>query len=293
MNKGIVIICLGNPYYGRLAFNLAVSIKNVEPTCNIAIIHDGSTLKHLGNYDLTKYFSHIIEAPKEAYNSNGITSYFKAKLFAYEFSPFDETIYLDADMVWLVRKPSELFESLKDVEFSAITEGYYDFGTDENKVNKRYQLWGEIDDIKREYNPTGKLYQFRSEFMYFKKSESNKAFFDLAIEIYDNPKITFFKVGEVMPDELALNISGALLKHYPHQDNYCPVYWYFIHLNKWNDKKAMYNNYYAMSVGGNSLPEYVRFFYDRLVAACFSKIGIKHPFKIQNKRSWLPERKSI
>lgn len=287
-------MCLGNPYYGRLAFNLAVTIKQVEPTMPITIVWEGKALSLLRNYDLNKTFDHIIEAPKEAYTTNGKQSYFKAKLYAYELSPFDETIYIDCDMVWLIKKPSELFESLKEFEFSAISEGFYDMATGENKINKAYQVWAKIEDIKAAYNLSiGKLYQMRSEFIYFKKSEANKAFFDKAIEIYDSPKMTFIAVGGVQPDELAFNIAGALCQHYPHAEKYCPIYWYFLYTREWNDKAAMYNKYYAMSMGGNTTPSYVKEFYNRLVKARFNKSGTMYPFIFQDKRSWLPERKSF
>jgi hypothetical protein len=61
IKKGILLIATGHANYGKLAYNLACSIKSVEDI-NIAVIYDGVGLSHLT--DKQKFiFSELIPVP--------------------------------------------------------------------------------------------------------------------------------------------------------------------------------------------------------------------------------------
>ena len=72
-----------------------------------------------------KLFDQMHTMPEEYYITNGIEKYLKAKTHIYDLSPFDETIFLDVDMIWNPKKkPEDLFEELKNLNFTMCNEGY-------------------------------------------------------------------------------------------------------------------------------------------------------------------------
>jgi hypothetical protein len=287
-DRGILLIATKHPYYGRMAFNLAVSIRATEPDVQIAVLHSGRGLAHLTDRQ-KEVFNHIIEI-----NVEGI----EAKLVAYRNSPFEQTLYIDADTAWLPKHtPTELFEKLDGVEFTAITEGYFDIETKENKLRWDYYLWADVDEIIKAYKiERGRLYQYRTEVMYFEKSDTAEVLFDRAYKIFKDPKVkvtTQFAGG--VPDELAINIASATLGLHPHEFNWQPSYWERARKNDIRMRKPaeLYEKYFLISTGGNrSAPNTVKF-YTRVVAAAFRKVGLQFLFPLQSKVSVIEERKKI
>ena len=53
--KGVLILALGHPYYGRMAAQLAMSIKSNTPKINISVVKTPNSLNHC-NADYLKYF---------------------------------------------------------------------------------------------------------------------------------------------------------------------------------------------------------------------------------------------
>src|SRR5678809_433727 len=100
MTTGILIIATKHPYYGRMAFNLAASIRASEKECNICVLHSGRGLSHLTDAQ-KEIFNDVIEIKE----SNGVGT----KLWAIEYTPYDNTLIIDADNLWFKKKPSELF----------------------------------------------------------------------------------------------------------------------------------------------------------------------------------------
>lgn len=291
--QGILIVAIGHPYYGRMAHNLAVTIKTVQPDISISIAHDGKALSLLGQYDLTKVFDQQILIPTEMFTTNGVVTPFKVKLFLYDLSPYLKTLYLDADMIWLMRKPQELFDEFNGCNFTAISNGYTDCVTGAKKLLENYTSWADTTEMIAAYNMKGRLYQMRSEMLYFAKCDSIKNFFDTAKDVAENIKIKHTKIANSVADELAFNIASAVTEIYPHKEQYCPIYWFFVHHREWNDKKKLYEKYFAMSVGGNAVPPYIASLYNQIASARFNSAGIKYPYKLTAKRTWLPERKSL
>lgn len=252
--KGVVLIAAGHPFYGKMARNLAMGIKrysNVE----IALFHDGAAISHFNDFD--KSFFSLHPLPEYTYKSNsGPDSYLRCKTFLHDITPFTETIFLDADLIWHEDKNiDDLFNSLKEVDYTMINEGHLNFKTGENTISRNYHFWAKPDAIKQGYEgektlKDAKLYQLRSEFIYFKKNQANKKFFQLARQIYDHPKCHSVKFGNVLPDETAFDIASAILHHYPHKDSYTPIYWSFLYKYLRLPVGEIYQRYYAYSMGG-------------------------------------------
>lgn len=278
--KGIVIVATGHPYYGRQAFNLALSIKAVEGW-PVSVLFAGNALNHLSDQQLS-LFDKIIAMEDTVPASAG------AKLWAYEYSPYKETLLLDADMLWLPKKtPSELFEELKDVEFTAITEGYHN-GTDHG--NPVYFYWANVQEIRDVYKITNTIYQWRTEVMYFKKTAKVNKLFSQAKKIFLNPKLTSIKqFAEGVPDELAVNIAAASQGIEPHVQKWQPAFWWKLNNQIVPGFQQLYS-YYLASFGSNVASQPVKKLYDRIMKAAAYKKGVSHVFPLYSKKQYLSER---
>lgn len=277
LEQGILIFALGHPYYGRYAFNLAISIKAVEDI-PIAIVHDKSSLSHLDDYQKAIFDHQILSELKPGC---------AAKLHAYDLSPFERTILLDADMLWLPKhKPSELFEELKGNEFTGITEGSTD------NPSSHYFFWAEIGEIRDKYQIEGVIHQWRTEVMYFERSEKVEKMFAEAITIHSDhglSKVKEFANG--VPDELSINISAGKYGLSPHKERWQPSYWPQLFQQKIPEAGTLYREYYLLSVGGNMNTENTKRLYNTIVKAQAPKVGLSHCFPLQSKHSFLPERR--
>lgn len=279
MLKGIVIVATGAPFYGRMAFNLAVTIKATEDF-PVAVLHSGGGLNHLSQKQLD-VFDHIIEID---------TTSFAAKLSLYDYSPFAATLYLDADMVWLPKKkPSALFDELSGTCFTGITEGYYDLESGEDQGNKMYFFWCHPMEAKEKYGLSGKFYQWRSEVIYFEKSKTVRKLFEDAKKVYAKPKVETKMFAGHIPDELALNIAACKNGVEPHKYKWMPAFWHRLH-GEGKDLGYVAENYYLLSVGGNYASGVMKNCYNRVCMAAHRKLGLQYLFTLQSKKAVMPDR---
>jgi len=294
--KGVVLIALGNPLYVKYALNLAASIKAKTPNIPICLVHDDSISAIDSKIqDRSKFFDTLIEAPKEMYTQNDKPCYFKAKLFMYDLSPYDKTIFIDVDTIWSdYNTIDKLFDELKDVEFTMISEGMINWATGERDVNTKYTFWAPVEEIEKAWKEeepfnTGKMYQFRSELVYFTKSKANADFFDLAKMIFEEPRVNVMQIAGCNSDEYAFNIASCLLSHYPHKDKFCPLYWHYMHDQRIQEHMIL-KHYYGMSIGGNIIRSFAKDCYNRMARNNASKMSIKAPYQAVSKRDLLAER---
>lgn len=257
----------------------------------VAVVHAGKALSHLSEHQLA-VFDYIIPLPEHISNAGG----FAPKLYLNELTPFEETLFLDADMLWLpYRKPSELFESFGEAEYTGITEGWCDIETlNCDHINKGYYFWADIAEIKNVYKlKEGKLYQWRSEVIYFKKTAKTDKFFKKAQGIYANPKLkTVKKFGTHIPDELAINISAAHFGITPHKERWTPAYWYSLNRERVPVISEL-ERWYLVSFGGKDAMGAIKKLYDSVASAALKKLGRQHLFSLHPKSSYLPERSTI
>lgn len=281
--KGILIFSVGHPQYGRLAYNNALTLKNAGQ-CNIAIVRTENSLNHL-SIEQQEIFDYIIDLP------DGVPVGCGAKMWAYDISPFEKTILLDADMLWLPeKKPDQLFDELEGVSFTAITEGY-----DPGDVNKLYFFWANVDEIREVYPiESDRLYQWRSEVMYFERSEQIEDFFATAKAAYLSPNLKSEKsFGEVTADELALVIAAGVHDIHPHQYKWWPSYWHLMNNGQIPEFGKLYREYWLVSFGARFASQNSKQLYDRLVKAACYKMGVQHVFPLIAKKEYLKSRQHI
>jgi hypothetical protein len=276
LKKGIILIATGHANYGNMAYNLALTIKKVEQM-PIAIIFEGSSLSHL-NENQKKIFDFIIELP-ETFRQG-----FGTKLHLDQLTPFDKTLFLDVDMLWLGRKPSELIDSLEGIGFTCITEGNSD------EINHKYYFWADPEEIKTVYQ-VKKVWQIRSEVMYFEKGTK---VFKKARELKPESKLkTIRKFGDKIPDELYFNIALALLELDPHQPKWMPAYWSRLHGEVMPKLSDLFKEYYLLSFGSNAVSPIMKKTYDNVMTVATNKLGLPYLFKLKSKKEWAPGRLKI
>lgn len=277
LEKGIILLATGSPFYGRMAYNLSVSIKAIEEI-DITVLHNGAALTHLSARQ-KEIFNNIIEIKDNS---------FAAKLCLLDYTPYEKTLYFDADMIWLPNKlPSELFKELDGVTFTSITEGYYDYVSNIDYGNTMYHYWADPLEAKQVYKLENKFYQWRSEVMYFTKDAAK--LFKEAKKVYENPKVKVKQFAGHVPDELAINIAASKLNIEPHEYKWTPAYWHRIH-GEGKGLPEIMNSFYLLSVGGNFASGIMKTCYNNVCKAAHRKLGLQYLFTLQSKKAVMPER---
>jgi len=307
---GILIIALGAPQYGRMAANLASSIRFADAEVKIHLVWSGASISHLSDKHKA-LFTSMSECPAEYYTKplpksfpegegqgGAKTVFLKAKTCIYELSPFDETIFLDADMIWFSnpqkKNASTLFNELKGTELTFQNRGHFDLRNE--KLKEDYSNWCSIKEVKEKYfaggieENKGRFYHLHSEFIYFSRSESNKQFFDLARQIFDEPKVKPASFDGDIPDELAFDIAVAITGKNPHKEHFRPIHWFAM------DGRANLNElqhkYYGLSMGGNNLPPAIINRYKMLAKFYARHFGLPYSFTIEPKKRWSATRRA-
>jgi len=296
--RGIIIIAGGHPVYGQMAANNAVSIRRSDPEIPILIyVTPGSMNERITGQLQDKCNIAIEMLPDETYLVDGIENYLRPKVFIDKLSPFDETIFLDADMMWLgTINPGSLFDQLKDEDFTMSNEGYIDTDTEEGHHTGFYTTWAKYADIKKVFSSRlgSKLYQLRSEFIYFKKTKRVKSMFSVARKIYDNPKTRPELSGGNVPDEYAFNVASSTCGLYPHRDKWTPAFWEFRHrmvngtLVNTHDIAIKFA---LLSIGGNRQGKTIKKYYSDMSQAHFKHFGLNGWEAIPDKADILPSRR--
>lgn len=288
--QGILLIAAGHPYYGNYAYQLAVSLKANSLDIPVSVIYEGNGLGHLSASKMA-IFDHLIEAKPAHYTSKtlGIRDIFKLKTAIYDLTPYDETLYLDSDMLWLPNKMVEdVFHELKDIDFTMSNRGAMVM----NDANEGFIQWASVNDIRTIYGFKDEmLYHLSSEFIYFKKTKEVKGLFEKVKKNFDYPKVNYKIFGSNQPDELSFTIACMQTGIYPHTVGYFPAYWESFHKMNLNGI-AMYKAYYLCSFGGAIYSNGVRDFYNNLAKYYTQKVGENY-FPLTDKSKFLPERAVI
>ncbi len=293
-SKGILIFATGHILYGHCAVRLAASLKANEPALSITLVADGNAKIFAEKCGL---FDAIIEPKKKQITYKGKRVDIRAKIFADQLSPYDETLMLDADMLWLPGKsPNDIFEQLANIDFSVQNTGFADLSKDDVD-NQIHYYWAKVSYVKSAYGfETGKFYQMTGEFLYFKKTDAVLEWFKQVRLIYDNCKVeAVMFANQTCTDELAYSIASVITGLYPHKDNWLPVYWPYRNKQTLKlcgvDALNLRDKYYAISAGGNQLPGNYSEQYEMLAKGYICKMKIDAPYKLERKKYALKERR--
>jgi len=251
---GILIIAIRSNSYGEMAYNLALSLKLSNPDIPIALITDFQCLSSL-SASQRDVFDHQIHAKKEDYMDQGLLNPFMLKSRIYHYSPFESTLYLDGDNLFMHNQKSltELMDSLKTQNFQMHEVKRYTKSTADTckmiwiqrKGITLADLWDEYglsdDTVYPEYN---------SSFIWWKKNKKNEKFFDQVAINYMDRRVDFLPLGKCYPDEMAWNLTSAQMKQYGEWDGYRPCFFSWENEKKDFNVGAIGSKYYFMTMAG-------------------------------------------
>jgi hypothetical protein len=290
--RGVVIIALGSPHYGKLAANAAASIRYGDKSVKIHLVHSGGSISHLTPAHKS-LFTSMSKCPGSFMIKDGKVNYIKAKTCAYQLSPFDETLLIDADLLWFGGKPvSILMDELKAVDFAIQSRGVHDFHT--GNTRGKYTHWCNVNEARKAYSLSGELYQLSSEVIWFKKCSGTKKLFGKIEQIYNKPKIKpSVEFAGDLPDELAFNIACSIMDVKPRSANEVFVYWDYMDRKNAPTWQSVLSNYYAFSAGGNDMPATAISRYSQMARAHANALRLPYHFNIYPKRKWDASRKVL
>ncbi len=279
-NKGILLLALGDQYYGTWAWNLATGIKFANPDTKVSLAYKGKALQFIEQ--VKSIFDNIIEVPDECINRNGFQSYLRAKTCLYELSPYDETIYIDADVIWFYNKDiTPLWAEVSKTDFTIGCRGINDLNADPRMI------WCKAPELLKVHG-TNTVYNLSSEFMYFKKTDAVKHFFKSVQKYFDNPGVDYTLFSGTVPDELAFQIAmmhDVGIK--PHKEHFLPFYWEPYHKKNLIAPDIYNKEWYGYSVGGNSITPTQKLIYDSLADKYGKAFGARHTYQAWSKKDYL------
>ncbi len=281
MKRGILLIATGHRNYFRMAEVIAASIKVNNPDMPVCLASDkpwsADPINEKGN--AVKLFDIRVQI-QEKWCSEPI----KPKVYMDKITPFQETIFMDVDQVMIMgRDLNKLFEECRDLDFTMSNTG-----------KASVSVWADIDEINLEYG-CGRMWNFHSELVYWKKSENAKKFFKAAQDAYrKSPVKSAVKfAGGHMSDELAFQLASIETGIYPHKENWTRNFWYEAHPRLSRAYPYQLTDYVTYSIGGRRVIDWVKTQYNTLAKAYFAKLGLSNPYQVVDKRIYLPERRSI
>ena len=279
--KGVILAALGHPYYSHMAKNLAVSLLFHNPELEIALIHDDNGVNLLYPEDKT-LFKYLIPVKDSKYQDDP----YRFKLDLDKLTPFDTTLYLDVDMLWLQdsgRSPMSLMNEMGDTDFMMISRGKV--STDGATLSR----WVDLTSIHQAYQ-IDSVYDISSELIFWNKDTK---VFKEARKVYKNPKVEVTKFGLGYPDEAYFMIALSQMGYSLPMDKWEPTYWEPRHFPKQHSREFI-GQHYSLSVGGAFTSAHIKKFYNLLNGHYHQSLGIaSKPYQLQEKSRIFKERRKI
>ncbi len=213
--NGIVLLAIGRNEYGKMAFNMAMSLK-CHSNIPIQLVCDLKTIEGIDR----QFFDIITEINPDDCQEKKFEPG-KAKLSLYKYLHFDKSIYLDVDGV-SIKAVDGLFEECEATGEYFLTQ--YKTHIEGVQDDYKQMLWAWPKDIWSHYGlkEDAKLPATNSSFMYMVKGEKLNAFFEQCLKNFHNPVRQRLTWGNSRPDELYLNVAlaqfdilGKLKESYP------------------------------------------------------------------------------
>lgn len=229
--RGILLIAIGSDFYGELAYSLANSLRKNSCDLPIALICDKPSIVTLPS---TNVFSQIIDVNLGLCLENGIINPFKLKTYIYDITPFEETLYLDVDALCL-KHIGDLIAQIEKHDLVIYEVRRYNPEAYKDCTMVWYKNAGiGLKEALTAYGINGSsIYpEYNSSFIWFKKNDKTKAYFDQAKKNYFDRRIKFKAIGKCYPDELAYNMASIQSGLYSGIERFRPIHF------KWDDTKG-------------------------------------------------------
>ncbi len=292
MKHGIIIVSLGYQLYGSCAYNLALTIKAYDPLVSISLIHDHSSIAHL-NVQERAFFDTLILADEKDYTVNGEKQYQRMKVCVDKYSPYDLTLYMDADNAWLPgKKVSWFFGELLSREMLFGQNCYYDLER-KKSTNPLYTYWQKNGQTPQHiityHDIKNNLPQTISGIFAFKKGEYSSKVFEEARRVYDDPNAPCMRWANGKPDEYCFNVALAKIG-YQQEDKHIV---YFKNVNGIQKEEVIYQNYWGIAIGGAEVDKQTASLYNRIVNSCSVRMKMETRHYHQDKKDHIKERAKL
>lgn len=243
-----------------MAYNLAKSIKR-SSNIHITVLTDNSL-----NTLPDKPFDKILEPGKAFYREGQAFNPFLTKTRIYDLTPYDETLYLDVDalFLWDYKSIIDLFKELSEIDFHIHEVKRWN---NEN-MDRCSMVWTKdagigLRELFTAYGLKQQEYpEYNSSFIWFKKTDKNEVFFNQAKKNYLDRKTPFRDIGGRYPDEMAWNLASAQLEHYTERVHWKPIF--FQWENKEYDLHTIGEKYYFLGMAGGTTKGVYVTLYNRL-----------------------------
>ncbi len=285
-NIGILLIAIGHKNYGCMAANLAMSLRSNGCELPITLVTQPDTISRLDESYL-KLFSEIKTIPPHCYTLKGNdVCFIKAKAHMDELTPYDYTLFIDADVIMINNGLINKFiEDLKCVDFAIKNSGYTPF--DSQTITPQSKQWANLLEVKESFGFTNeKIWNVHSEFIWWKKGHP---LFAKWVENFENIRVNNIEFAGCIPDELPLWISMCQLRVDCHKENYHPTFWP-MDAKKLMRLKDIQDSYCGISIGGNRISDNQLTMYNNQVQIHAMKLNMRYKYLQQPKKRWAPER---
>ena len=197
VRRGFVTIATGNEKYYKLAFNLLCSYRLhcVDDRIPFAIICDEENI-------YTKAFDHVVLMDNSQKS-------FMDKLYLFKYSPYDETIFIDADSLFL-NSPEKLWIDFADMDDVSCYGAALPLDSDKGWFS--YEGSGKYKD-RLEF-----LVSLHGGLYYFRKTARAQKIFELAIKLAEEYCEYGFLFFEKPADEPVIAMAMAVFHCLPNEN---------------------------------------------------------------------------
>jgi hypothetical protein len=280
--RGIVLLALGSPEYGEMAFNLALSLKSADVKIPIAILHDNRGISTL-HLEHLKMFAKQVEVPSHYYTYNGQFYPIRAKLFVDKLSPWDRSILLDVDTIWYPeKKVSWLFGELEGEQFTG--QIVFCKNPKHIKLGEQFMCWGNVQDIVDNWGLSeGKIYGINAFFWYWERGSYSEQLFDECRKIYDlylsGSKKIDHKVWRNIPvEEVCMGIATSRLNLTLSTSFYQPIaHPTIIRPKDTLEPHKLSDRYWAITFPGTDIQPHLISWYNQVISSNNKRFNIKTP----------------
>jgi hypothetical protein len=269
---GILIIALGHELYAKFAYNNALTCFDSNENIPITIVTEESCISAIRIEDLKAIGVNFVYVNTDDCLIDGVKNYQLFKLKMFDLSPYDRTLYLDADTIINSFKDiGDIFGKCTNKDFQPLVAGLWHNG-DKRIHGKKYTHW--CKDVNQIYayhklsNPV--LYQTQTSAICFNKSQKAKEIFKVAYGTYLDKNLPSIKWAGGYPDEYCINVALSLLDEkiiYP----FTPI-----HCVNTNGEMTSFNilreRFYGMSMAGTKFTPIQHKLYDVTANMSFNNL---------------------
>lgn len=190
MTTGVLLYAVGHPFYYRLAYNLAASIWHNDPEAKVSLVcNPAKAVEHLGEARAAR-FDHLVD-PKDTGRRAGRDAWLhmRVKLALHEITPYDRTLFVDADSINLLGQPvGRLLDHLAGSPVACIVRTVREPGLPEGSyepVQKSVVIWGDAADYEQHFGIVRTWAHCISQVTYRENTPESLAYWRECVALHD------------------------------------------------------------------------------------------------------------